>query len=426
MKKFIIFLLISNAFILRAQEDYRSGFLITNKFDTIRGLIDYNSNKNYSIKFKLNNSDNITEYKPFEIYGFRFINDKYYISTVVTIQKSYIRKEQITYNINDPMAPRYIEKAWYDDYGHKNDSVFLEFLIDGKIKIFYYKDVTGLDHYFAKKDNDSLLDLTQDVINIYENGVLFSNAKSESYKGKLLSIMQDCPQLQNEINRTKLDHKSLIKLSKEYHNYVCKDNNCIVYERAVKPIQYKAIIDIGTGYSETSKFDFHDGTSPNFIDKNYLLFGLSLHINNYLPNLEKTSFILGFDLFKNSYLHKFTTKSFNFNGGDTVVNLIYNSSNICFYEKIIQKISTKPQGFYLSAGLSELYSFNELVKNQYETPLDKFSIDNSGNHLQVGLNFALGYDIPVFNNSNHILVEVQYIQFIFKQFNTIFTLGYEF
>ena len=107
------------------------------------------------------------------------------------------------------------------------------------------KDLSGLDHYFAKKDQDSLIDLTQEIINIYENGVLFSNEKSESYKGKLFSIMQDCPELKNEIKRTKLDHKSLIKLSKDYHDIICKDNSCIIYERTVKPVQYKIIIDAG-------------------------------------------------------------------------------------------------------------------------------------------------------------------------------------
>ena len=137
MKKLLLIVLFPYYIILTAQEDFRPGYIINNKYDTIKGLIDYNSNKYYQINFKLTNSNNIIKYKPFEISSYRFNDDKFYVSMIVSIQKTYIKKEQITYNINEPLAPRYIEKAWYDINGNKNDTVFLEYLIDGKDKIFY-------------------------------------------------------------------------------------------------------------------------------------------------------------------------------------------------------------------------------------------------------------------------------------------------
>jgi hypothetical protein len=42
--------------------------------------------------------------------------------------------------------------------------------------------------------------------------------------------------MQNEINSTRFNHSSLIQLTKDYHDLVCKDRQCIVYYRKQKKL----------------------------------------------------------------------------------------------------------------------------------------------------------------------------------------------
>ena len=42
-----------------------------------------------------------------------------------------------------------------------------------------------------------------------------------------------------------------------------------------------------SGYTETSKINFQDGNSPQFIDKNYYLIGFNLHIRITYQLLKK-------------------------------------------------------------------------------------------------------------------------------------------
>lgn len=66
-----------------AQHDFREGFIITTKNDTIQGLVDYRSSKkNYkSCFFREGVTD--TEYLPSQILGYGFINDKYFTSEII-------------------------------------------------------------------------------------------------------------------------------------------------------------------------------------------------------------------------------------------------------------------------------------------------------------------------------------------------------
>ena len=45
--------------------------------------------------------------------------------------------------------------------------------------------------------------------------------------------MQDAPGIQSQIQSlNELDHQNLIKLAENYHNEVCKDEECIIYEKS--------------------------------------------------------------------------------------------------------------------------------------------------------------------------------------------------
>ncbi len=186
--------------ILYAQTDYRPGYIISNNGDTVFGVIDYRSDTKLSRVCKFKGFDNIiNEYSPNDIFGFRFIDSKFYISREVN-----------------------------------NNKVFLEYLIKGKVSIYYLRDGSG-DHYYIDKENEKLTELP------YEEGIITVDNKqvyyaSKQHLGYLSYYMQDAPGFKTRIQSVKEpNHQTLIHIAKEYHNAVCKDEQCIIYE---KPAPY--------------------------------------------------------------------------------------------------------------------------------------------------------------------------------------------
>ena len=66
---------------MSAQTDFKSGYIIDLKGDTIFGQIDYRGDVLMSkvCKFK-DDQDKITEFAPNEIAAFRFTDSKYYVA----------------------------------------------------------------------------------------------------------------------------------------------------------------------------------------------------------------------------------------------------------------------------------------------------------------------------------------------------------
>src|SRR5690606_39207532 len=121
-KDFVIsLLLLVLGFTGYSQNDWRQGFIIENTGDTIYGLIDYRSPKSNSqyCYFKKDKQDVDNRYEPTEIKAYRFTDGKYYVSKPIMVDG--------------------IERT-----------AFLEFLINGVVKIYYYKDKDDL--YFLEKD----------------------------------------------------------------------------------------------------------------------------------------------------------------------------------------------------------------------------------------------------------------------------------
>jgi len=185
-----------------SQSDFRKGYIILNSNDTIHGFIEYRGNKSNARKCvfikDITNKTGKKEYSPDEIKAYRFIDSKYYISRNISSEG----KERL---------------------------LFLEYLIHGKVDIFYYRDETG-EHYLADKGNSRLVPLTNEEKDIYDRDVLYK-AESKQYIGVLKYLFQESPEVSKATDRTLLNHKSLIKITRDYHNTVCKDEECIIYEK---------------------------------------------------------------------------------------------------------------------------------------------------------------------------------------------------
>jgi hypothetical protein len=203
MNKRILFLyltlyLTSN---ISAQSDFRKGFIVMNSGDTINGLIDFRGDISNSERciFKVGENVAQVEYNPQEIKGYRFIDSKFYISKTISIKD-------------------------------KESQVFLEYLLNGIVDLFSYKNMDGL-YFFMQKEGGPLVEINEPEVVTYVNGNVSTVRTDKKYIGRLKYTFSDAPEMAGEIEKVTPDRKSLIRISKKYHEQVCKDDQCIVYEK---------------------------------------------------------------------------------------------------------------------------------------------------------------------------------------------------
>jgi hypothetical protein len=212
---------------LKAQGFFEKGYVITPEMDTSYGFIANKSQHTncLSCEFKKDSLSASEVYKPFELFAYRFSNGKYYISKNVNFDAS-------------------------------NKALFLEYLIKGKLNIYVWRN-KGVDIYFAEREGDTLIMLENPNRYFYFDAItmefvkadepnLQSTANYNKYKGTLKVLMSDTPELQAEINNLNLNSKSLIKISKKYHNLVCDNETCIIYE---KNTRLKKNVGFSFGYT---------------------------------------------------------------------------------------------------------------------------------------------------------------------------------
>ena len=190
-----VFLLVIN---LKAQDKFMPGFIITNDSDTISGLLKNSSQIKNATEcwFKISGNSGANLYLPTDIRAYRFVNGNYYIS------------KRILYN-------------------NKYQNIFLQYLVEGNADLFFLKD-NDTEHYFLEK-SDTIKELLNTEVETYIDGTCYLLYKNE-YSGILTIMFSDCMEIQEEISRSKFNHKNLVSIVKDYHNFMCKDEKCIVYE----------------------------------------------------------------------------------------------------------------------------------------------------------------------------------------------------
>jgi hypothetical protein len=204
-----------------AQYNYKTGYIITNEFDTIYGLIEYSNIKANSghCYFKSENDAQPILYTPNDIQGYIFPDLRYYISKSIIIKG-------------------------------KKRHVFLEYLLKGIVDLYFYADESGNTRYYIEK-GDQMIELSNDVTQISDGSKLYSK-ESKRYIGAFKYLTQDAPMLSPKIDHLKFDNTSFIKIAKEYHNLVCDSVECIVYSKKQKRLNdviWNFRFGINMGYS---------------------------------------------------------------------------------------------------------------------------------------------------------------------------------
>jgi hypothetical protein len=279
------------------QSDFREGYLVTYSGDTIFGLIDYRGDKANSkyCLFKNKTGENEIRKSPAEISAYRFTDSKYYVSKAVNT-------------------------------GEKADTLFLEFLINGIVDIYYYRDNLDENYMVDGGDGKLLLLSNEQKEVMVDNKKYVRNARE--YVGVLKYVFMKSPSVCKEVEDTSLGHKSLIELAKEYHNEICTDKDCIIYEKSLPRIK--------------------------------IIFGPSLGIN--LITLSEENFTDEFYYLVNSDFNVAVCPSLGFY---TMVSMPYVSERLFFqYEGMISKHNFRTVNTYYDP-LSETDFINDISMMNY-------------------------------------------------------------
>ena len=254
---FILAILLFTGSCTWAQRNYRSGYIITNQHDTIRGWIDYRGDIRNAVtcSFKATESGQVTDYTPLDIFAYRFTDGKYYLSK----------------NVGDTI-PKH---------------VFLEYLVKGVVHLLYYRESDGTDCYFLEKDEQLL------ALEMYQREVYVDKQLSvrtlKPYIGILKSALQ-AHEISKNVDFIKLEHKPLVKLVKKYHTYMGLDSlEYTVYDQK-KPLlslRFGPVVGVDFSTAKISKRVAKNEYSP----KPSTNFSVGANLNVWMPRINEKIFM---------------------------------------------------------------------------------------------------------------------------------------
>ncbi len=369
------------------QNDWIPGYVIKLQGDTIHGFIENNDAKENVIQcfFRNEINSNTHNYSPEEIIGYRFIEGKFFISK----------------KISDPEF---------------DNPVFLEFLIKGEANIYHYLG----DRYFIEKDNKiyELKNTHMDILNEVE--MRDYRVEKKEYIGTLSYLLQDA-KIQQDILKTELKPKPLIKIAKKYHETVCKDEECIIFEKSISPVE----LHIGL-YSGLFLSQFSFG---KLLTSKYSMgeeFGCRLELENISPWTEKLSLLFGagIQLYSEHTFtaHEVRTSYLNYNGEQIILRQddlndtdILSELTVDLKTKVLKipfklnyalsKNKTRP---YIGLGIINSFVISQNEEFIYRRFTHEYEKSIPTHHL--GLSTNIGYSHR-FKNNHSLFLELNYESF---------------
>ncbi|MBN2610337.1 MAG: hypothetical protein JXB00_02160 [Bacteroidales bacterium] len=225
-KVFVLFVFLLISVLLKAQPDYRPGYIITLSGDTIHGEIDYRGDYFLGVncQFKKRGETKTVPYTPGEIHGYRFDNGRYFVSRSV----------------------------------EPGEWLFLEYVVKGKLNLYYHRGKYD-DNYYIDKEGFPLKLLPYNEKFVVRDDGTRALFQSKIHVGVLNIYTEDAPEIQNDILEiTEPDEQNLIRIAETYHKAVCKDEECIVYGKNTAPIKVSAELAYGFSAFNTGDMIFNE------------------------------------------------------------------------------------------------------------------------------------------------------------------------
>lgn len=369
------------------QQNFQPGYIITNNNEKVNGWIDKRESlfNQKHCNFKTDSlSKTFSEYLPTQIKAYRFNDSKYYASQIIS-------------TING------------------TDTVFLECLLSGKVSLWYYSTLQYESYYVEQDGNLTELD-NRDLGYVYnsnyKDGQKFQRLSdkdgqtaqytrnSEKYKGILKYTFRDCPEIYSRLTRLKYNKKSLIDISKDYHQRVCKTEDCIIYEKTIpKTKWYFGAFVMPRIQTIQLKYDVFNQLDITLQPTKTIDFGAFIQVNN-----KDISERLFFQLA--GYYSKLNAEK------DIVISNITNKYNLStsiltIEPGAIYKFSYPKVKPYISAGMP----FGKILDNNlkltkssnYSHPMES-QLDNKiiiGANIGIGVEYMLNSKLSLFSSINY-------------------------
>jgi hypothetical protein len=373
----ILLFALSQSVSLIAQLNYKNGYIITLKNDTLFGLVnDGGGIKNSKMcLYKANKKSKAEKYYPKDIKSYRFIGDKYYSSR---------------------------EFFFNDGYNY----VFADVLLEGKLNLYYFRKNKELE-YYLEKDTCSIGLLNKKVVipvsseGLYglQNSEMYSQVYSEEfrnrtntsvyvdlYKDTLMSVFSDCRKIQQQVHNVEYNQKSMTKITKAYIKETCGKNDCINYEKDFSLKRSSFGIFSGVQFS---RITWKPDVKSEFISS--VPIGVFYNAPMALLN-DRLSFQI--EVISNN-----STRSQEYsNNSDTIQYLAIKSSTLGIPLLLKYEISRRRVSPSFAVGKETAFVFNsKVIINENEDLLVNKS-QKAGWFYEFGLNYKLSQKFSLFSN----------------------------
>jgi hypothetical protein len=388
--------------ILSAQLNYRAGYVITLKSDTLYGSINDGSSFRNSkeCKFKSDKIGKPVKYLPGEIKEYRIVGGNYYASKPLFIRNN-------------------------------SKQVFAEVLIKGKTNLYtdwHNKSIK----YYIEKEGGRFIGLSNESIRAQydnESGDRVYNKYywmvTKAYRDTLYRVFRDSKEIQKQLDNVDYTEESLIKIVKSYLDETCFDDDCLIYERDLIKSKTSSGIFVGLQLSKVTFLESKEDPKVEGRKANITCsvpIGIFYNIPLTFIN-RKLSFQI--ELLTNTINHK----SF---GGIEKLNFIkYIKSTtlgvplLLKYEIAKRKISPsiafgKETAFIVNSKVKREYTEAQLLYRSYTEDQLLHKIQKGGWFFEIGMDYKLSPKLSLFSNarfqssSNLILAEANANRFSYS------------
>ena len=207
LKLLFFFFSISISTCLFSQENFQPGYIITQRMDTVHGLIDYrNWEKNPGmIKFKSGKDGDVATYKPSAINSFS-VGEETYVSAPVQLEKSPHLVNELNYS---------------SEFSFASDTIFLQLLIRGDKSLYYYKDAISKDNFFIKDKGEYKILLYKQYLQVTDGKEYL--AANKAFKQQLADYFSNCPTINTQLAPIEYNTSDLKKIFNYY--FSCTNSN---------------------------------------------------------------------------------------------------------------------------------------------------------------------------------------------------------
>jgi hypothetical protein len=206
---FLLLLYFSGICQIKAQTDFKPGYIITYANDTIHGYINYSSDT--LCNFRQNENAELKYFKPTHISGFRFNNGKYFCSKDIL-------------------------------EGKKRIKVFLDVLVDGLTDLYCLKNRDS-ERFFIQKSGGDLVELI---------------ANNKEYIRDLKVTFSDNPRFFREINTLTYSREPLMFLVKRYNRSVSSEKNEFIVKPPMVEVKTGAFVSLNKSHLTYSDARIYD------------------------------------------------------------------------------------------------------------------------------------------------------------------------